>query len=140
MAGLIAQRFRSARALIAFVTLMSFTAGVVTYLRYDIVVHGLPLPIFTGLLYAALIGTAALFTSIALPALRAMIEAAAISRLGVATVSFGLPEFGQALQHSPMLSATVIVGGAILIRKFSEHPRARDWAPLRHLPSRQIAA
>ena len=140
MAAVIAERFRSARALILFVTIMSFTAGVIAFLRYDAVVYGLPLPIFTGLVYATLIGSAALVTSIALPALRAMIEAAAISRLGVATASFGLPEFGAALQHSPMLSATAIVGGAILIRKLSEHPRARDWAPLRRLPSRQIAA
>lgn len=111
------QRFREAQRLILFATLLSFAAGVMTFLRYDLVVHGMPLPLFTGLLYAGFVGTAAAVTSIVLPALRAMIEAAAISRFGVALAAFGLPEFGAAIQQSPLFSATLIVAGAIAIRK-----------------------
>ncbi|WP_347310485.1 hypothetical protein [Defluviimonas sp. SAOS-178_SWC] len=133
-----AQRFRDARRLILFATLMAFTAGVVTYLRYDMTVGILPLPLYTGLVYAVLIGAAATISSIVLPVLGAFIEATAISRLGVALAAYGSPDFGLALQQSPFLSATAVVGGAILIRKATAHPSAQGWAFLGHLPSRRI--
>ena len=113
----ISQRFSEARRLILFATVMAFAAGVVSFLRYDVAIHGLPLPIITGALYALFVGTAATVTSVLLPALCAMIEAVAISRLGVAVAAFGAPDFGLALHQSPLFGAAAVIGGAILVRK-----------------------
>ncbi|MDW4549837.1 hypothetical protein R5H32_10770 [Defluviimonas sp. D31] len=113
----ISQRFSEARRLILFATVMAFAAGVVSFLRYDVAIHGLPLPIITGALYALFVGTAATVTSVLLPALCAMIEAVAISRFGVAVVAFGAPDFGLALHQSPLFGAAAVIGGAVLVRK-----------------------
>lgn len=137
MLGLVGQRLHDARGLIRFATAMAFAAGVIAYLRHDATVHGMPLPLFTGLVCALVVGTAAAVTSIVLPALGVFIEAAAIARLGAAVAAFGSPEVGTALQHSPLLSATVIVGGTILIRKATAHPAAGRWPVLGLLPSRR---
>lgn len=140
MAGLVAQRLRAARHLILFATFMAFAAGVIAFLRYDISVRGLPLPIFTGLVYASLVGTAVTVTSVALPALAAFVEATAISRLVAAIAAIAMPEFGHAMQTSPFPGATVVVAGAIVIRKLTTLVTARRPALLGLLPSQRIAA
>lgn len=113
-------RLRTERRLLVFVTAMAFLAGVLLYLRYDIWVRGMPLPLFTGLLYATFVGTAAAVTLMVVPALRLMIEAVAISRLGVAVAAFGVPEFGAKLIASPIFSATVVILGAIVAKEIKK--------------------
>lgn len=131
MTSTIATRFHDARGLVLFATTLAFAAGVIGFLRHGGAVYGLPVPLFTGLVYAAFVGTAALATSIALPALGAMIGAVAISRLGTAVLSFGWPDFGTALQHSPMLSATVVVGGALVVRRLAPERAFARWSVAR---------
>lgn len=140
MLALVGQRLRAARRLILFATLMAFAAGVIGFLRHDITVHGVPLPLFTGLVTALVVGTAATVTSVLLPALAAFVEATAIARLAAAVAAFGHPEFGAAMQHSPLLAATVVVGGALVICRLTAHPAAREWSVIAFLPSRHIAA
>ena len=89
---------------------------------------------------ALVVGTAATVTSVLLPALAAFVEATAIARLAAAVAAFGHPEFGAAMQHSPLLAATVVVGGALVIRRLTAHPAAREWSVIAFLPSRHIAA
>lgn len=117
----LAQRLREARRLLAVVTLLAFAAGGLMYLRYDAVVFGMPLAVFTGLTYAVVVGTAAAITLVVLPALAAMIEAMALARFGVALAAAGFPDFGLALVTSPMLSATTIVLGAVVVRRLRSH-------------------
>ena len=138
MVGLFGKRLRAARRLILFATLMAFAAGVIGFLRHDITVHGVPLPIFTGLVTALVVGSAATLTSVLLPALAAFVEATA--RLAAAGAAFCYPELGTVLQQSPLLSATVVVGGAIALRRLAELPAARRSPVLAALPSRRIAA
>lgn len=140
MAGLVAQRLRAARHLILFATLMAFAAGVIGFLRHDLTVHGVPLPLFTGLVTALIVGTAATAISVVLPAHAAFVEATAIARLAAAVAAFGYPEFGTALQQSPFLSATVVVGGAITLRCLASLPAARRSPVFAALPSRRLAA
>ncbi len=140
MLGLVGQRLRDARRLILFATGMAFAAGVIAFLRHDVTVHGMPLPLFTGLLYAGFVGAAAAVTSVALPALGPFVEATAIARLGAAVLAFGSPEAGAALQQSALLSATVVVGGAVMIRRLAALPAARAWPALALLPSRRLPA
>src|SRR5690606_11529179 len=140
MVGLVGRRLRAARRLILFATLMAFAAGVIGFLRHDITVHGVPLPLFTGLLTATVVGVAATLTSVLLPALAAFVEATAIARLAAAVAAFGHPEFGTAMQQSPLLAATVVVGGALVIRRLTTHPGAREWSVIASLRSRHIAA
>jgi hypothetical protein len=138
--GLVWRRLREARRLILFATGMAFAAGVIAFLRHDVTVHGMPLPLFTGLLYAGFVGAAATVTGVALPALGPFVEATAIARLGAAVLAFGSPEAGAALQQSPLLGATVVVGGAVVIRWLAALPAARRWPALAFLPSRRPAA
>ncbi|MCV2871425.1 hypothetical protein OEZ71_03855 [Defluviimonas sp. WL0050] len=127
-----ARRLRRETRLLRFVIGLSFLAGFVMYMRYDVIVMGMPMPIFTGLFYAAFIGTTATIVSLLLPALRTMIEAAAISRLGVALAAYGVPEFGLKLAMSPLLSATVIILGAVLVRKLFRTEAFAHWSVLAH--------
>lgn len=128
----VVQRLRRETRLLGFVTALAFLAGFVMYLRYDVTVRGMPLPLFTGLVYAGFVGTAATVVSLILPALRAMIEAAAISRLGVALAAYGMPEFGLKLAMSPLLSATFVVLGAIVVRKLFCFETLARWSVLSH--------
>jgi hypothetical protein len=115
------RRLRDNRRVLAIATLLAFAAGGLMYLRYDAVVFGMPLAVFTGLTYAVVVGTAAAITLVVLPALATMIEAVALARFGVALAAAGFPDFGQALVTSPMLSATTIVLGAVVVRRLRRH-------------------
>lgn len=138
--AVVRRRLRDARGLILFATGMAFAAGVVAFLRHDATIHGMPLPLYTGLLYAGLVGAAATATSAALPALGPFVEATAIARLGAAVLAFGSPAAGATLQQSPLLGATVVVGGAVAIQRLAALAAARDWPALAFLPSRRLAA
>jgi len=93
-----------------FVTLMAFVAGVLFYARLDLQLFGLPAPFIVGLVYATLIGTAALMVCILAPSFRFMLEAIAISRLAVAILAFIAPAVGDTIIASPVLNACIVVG------------------------------
>lgn len=93
-----------------FVTLTAFLAGILFYSRLDMVLLGLPAPFVVGLIYAFIIGIAALFVCILAPSFRFMLEAIAISRLGIAALAFGFPTFGETILASPVLNACIVVG------------------------------
>ncbi len=124
----IPRRLREERRLIAFATTLAFAAGCLMYLRYNVTVFGMPLPLFTGLFYAGFIGTAVTVTTLLLPALRSLVEAVAISRFGVALAAFVSPEFGVKLIASPILSATVVLLGAFAIRRLLALESLSRWS------------
>ncbi|MEX5730173.1 hypothetical protein Ga0609869_003526 [Rhodovulum iodosum] len=95
-------------------SLISFVAGFVIYARYQVTIFDLPAPVAAGLLYAVVVGAAALLTAIFLPRLRFMVEAMAFGRLIYAGLSHEFPEFGTLMASSPFYSATAVVAGGIL--------------------------
>ena len=105
------------RRRLAFVTSLAFLAGVIFYLRADHQVMGVHVSLVTGAVYAGIIGPTALFFCVVLPSIRFMIEAIAISRLGLSVFVFSLPEWGYKLLSSPMLTAAVIVLGGIAVSR-----------------------
>ena len=45
------------------------------------------------------------------------------------------------LEKAPLNGwVTVVVGGALVIRRLTAHPAAREWSVIAFLPSRHIAA
>jgi uncharacterized membrane protein YuzA (DUF378 family) len=93
-----------------FVTLSAFVAGVLFYAHLDLILFGLPAPFVVGLIYAIIIGLAALFVCILAPSFRFMLEAIAISRLGVAALAYSVPQLGETILSSPVLNACIVVG------------------------------
>ncbi|MBT8459791.1 MAG: hypothetical protein KJN60_09000 [Boseongicola sp.] len=100
-----------------FVTLLAFVAGVLFYARLDMVLFGLPAPFIVGLIYAFIIGFAALIVCILAPSFRFMLEAIAISRLAVAGVAFSFPALGDTILASPILNAIIVVGFGVAVSR-----------------------
>lgn len=100
-----------------FVTLTAFLAGILFYARLDMVLFGLPAPFVVGLIYALIIGIAALFVCILAPSFRFMLEAIAISRLGIAALAFGFPTLGETILASPVLNACIVVGFGVAVSR-----------------------
>lgn len=100
-----------------FVTLLAFAAGVLFYARLDLVVFGLPGPFVVGLIYAFVIGFAALVVCIFAPSFRFMLEAIAISRLAIAGLSFSVPALGETILSSPVLNAVIVVGFGVAVSR-----------------------
>ena len=110
--------FRTNKSKIAFATLMAFSAGVVMYSNSDMMMaNGIPLPLFTGFLYAFVVGPAAFLTCLFLPAVSTLIEPVALTRMGYAVGVASFPEFADMVLDSPMLTAGIIVGGAIALQR-----------------------
>ena len=109
LAGL-KQAFYQERRRIYFVTLLAFVAGILFYDHVDHQIAGLPGPFAIGLIYAALIGFAATVICLIAPSFRFMIEAIAISRLGVATLAYYAPGVGDVIIADPLLNAVIVVG------------------------------
>ena len=106
------------RKRLTFVTALAFLAGVVLYLRSDIThVGSVPVPLLTGIIYAAIIGPTALFFCLFLPSIRFMIEAIAVSRLVFAFFVFFVPEVGYQVLASPFATATVVVVGGFFVSR-----------------------
>lgn len=103
---------------IGFAVVMAYIAGVIFYMNYDVQVFGMPLPIFTGLIYGVVVGPAAYLTCLFLPAFTTLIETTAVSRLFLAIGVANYPETGKNIMASPVATATIVVGGAILLRMF----------------------
>lgn len=103
--------------------LISFVAGFVIYARSHVTIFDLPAPLAAGLLYAVVVGIAALLTALFLPRLRFMVEAMAFGRLIYAALSHEFPELGALLAASPVYSATVVVPGGALCGRVLYGPR-----------------
>ncbi|MEZ5797184.1 MAG: hypothetical protein R3D63_06735 [Paracoccaceae bacterium] len=84
--ALCAQQRRALR-----VAALAFAAGVLLYLRHPGHVGALPVPLYTGLLYAGLITPAAVLTALFLPALTALSDAVQLSRLAFASAVAAFP-------------------------------------------------
>ncbi len=100
----------------AIVTAAAFLAGCVLYARLDIAVHGVPLWLLTGTFYAVIVGPIALGTLLFFPALATLTEAVAASRLCFASFSFAFPSLGLPLLSQPLVTTTIVLGGAALLR------------------------
>lgn len=118
---------------------LAYLAGHIFYMRYSGELHGLPIPVFAGLFYAVFIGIAALVMCVFLPKLRFTVEAIAFSRLGFAIFVWQVPELGQKLLDSPLVNATIVVGGAWVITKIAYSPvAARVFARINHVETQTI--
>lgn len=119
------------RKRLVFVTTLAFLAGVIFYLRADATVHGLPIPLITGCVYAATVLVCSILVCLFLPRLRFMIEAVAVSRLMLALFVFAMPNPGYTILASPELTALIVVmGGALVSRAMHGRilkDRARGW-------------
>ncbi len=96
---------------------LAFLAGYIFYMKFNGYIHGMPIPVFTGLFYGFFVGLAALAMGVFLPNLRFTVEVIALSRLLFAIFVWQVPELGQQLLDSPLINATIVVGGAYLLNK-----------------------
>ena len=112
--------FRDKKSRIDFATLMAFSAGVIMYSQAGIVLpNGMPLHLFTGIVYAIVVGPAAFLTCLFLPAVSSLIEPVALTRMGYAVGVVSFPEFAEIVLGSPLLTAGIIVGGAIMLQRLA---------------------
>jgi hypothetical protein len=102
--ALMAQRRRALR-----VAVLAFTAGLLLYLGRPGAVGGLPVPVYTGLLYAAFVTPAAVMTAIWLPGLTALSDAVQWARLGFSAAVAAFPALMRPVADQPILSATVVI-------------------------------
>jgi len=114
--GLGSRIYRDRRRLL-FVVSMAFFAGYIMYLRADLYVFGVHIALFTGTLYASVVAFCALVICLFLPSMRFMMEAVAISRLGLSLVVFFAPNVGGPILSSPLLTAFVVVFGGFCISR-----------------------
>ncbi len=127
--GLGSRVYRDRRRLI-FVIAMAFLTGFIMYLRADIHVYGVHVAWVTGAIYASVVGLCAIFISLFLPSIRFMMEAVAISRLGLSFVVFFAPGLGFPILASPTATALVVVCGGLIISRLL-HGRIRKPKPTR---------
>lgn len=132
--NLVALRVFRERRRLAFVAALAFAAGYIMYLRFAGSVLGLPVPVFTGFVYATFVGCAALMTSVLVPRLRFTVELVAVSRLLFSLLVFYAPELTEPMRASPLVSATIVVGGAAWVQILL----SRDWNILG--PARDLLA
>lgn len=127
MSGL-AVRFTAQGPRALRVCILAFLAGVLLYLDRPGMVGGLPLPLFTGLLYAAFITPAAVVTAVLLPGLTKLSDAVQVSRLCLAAGVALFPDVLRPLADQPIVNATaVILGGMALVaaaRRMARDPSA----------------
>lgn len=105
------------RKRLLFVATLAFLGGVLLYANMPVFVYGIPLPLITGLAYAALVTPVAMLICVFLPSFRFMVEAVAISRFLVALLAFTVPSVGLTLVMSPLLLAIIVVGGGIAVSR-----------------------
>lgn len=75
----------------------------------------MPVAVFAGLSYAIAVFCTAFVTTLFLPGLRHLADAVALTRLTVGLVALAMPNVAEALIAAPVLSATIVVGGAGLL-------------------------
>ena len=108
------------------VTALAFFTGALFYLRHDLSVQGIPLPLITALLYASIIAPITIGMLMFLPAWGAMIEYLALSRFFVASTVFYFPVIGAELLASPLLMAALVIAGGLVIARIARALRNRS--------------
>ena len=101
---ILSQRHRALR-----VAVLAFAAGVLLYLGHPGHVGPLPVPLFTGLIYALFVTPAAVLTVAFLPALAALSDAMQWSRLAFASGVAAFPAVLRPVADAPLANATVII-------------------------------
>ena len=120
MTGKISTTLLREKRRLCFVALAAFYAGLIFYSGVDLVLLGLPFPIFMALVYAVMTTVAALAVCAFAPRLADLIEPLALSRVCVAIYVFCNPLIGDAILASPLIMALLVVAGAIFIRRGME--------------------
>lgn len=111
-------------------------AGALFYGHLASPAGGLPVWALAGLMYAVMVGASAAVMFRLLPRFRQFVELTALSRLLLALASIAAPDLAVAMTTSPLLNATLVVGGAMLLRGLA---RARHRLPARLLDRRSSA-
>lgn len=105
------------RRRLAFVVALAYVAGVLFFWNSQVYWGGVHISLVTGLVYAVIVGIAAVIICLALPRLRFMMEAMAMSRLSLAFTVMMVPELGRIVLTQPFVMALILVaGGACLSR------------------------
>ena len=117
IAGLPAGQSLGGVAWVCVVAGLAGVAGCLFYGHAEGSVGPAPLWLYAGTMYAGLIGASAAAIYWALPKLRHFIELTAVSRLFLALVAFLVPEIAEIMITSPVLNATMVVGGALMLRQ-----------------------
>lgn len=117
------------RRRLAFVSGMAFLAGFLFYLNTGLYVHGVHIAFVTGAVYALVVGSAALLVCLFLPSMRFMIEAVAISRLGLSIFVLSVPGMGAQILANPMLTAFLVVSGGAMISRLVHGRFQRERQP-----------
>lgn len=124
---MILNRLYYERRRLALTVSVSFLAGYLLYLPYEVAVFTVPLPIVTGACYAVLVGLSAAGICLLLPRLRYMVEMFALARLAVALAALLVPQLGWLLISSPLANATVMVMMAVLLDRGARSRIAARW-------------
>ncbi|MEO9826729.1 MAG: hypothetical protein ABJF50_20190 [Paracoccaceae bacterium] len=114
------------RKRLGFVMGMAFLAGLLFYVRADIYIGGVHVSLITGALYALIIGACALIVCIALPSMRFMIEAVAVSRLILSLFVLVAPSIGYQILANPLITAIITVTGGIAVSRLMHGRLHRD--------------
>lgn len=114
------------RKRLIFVAVMAFFAGFLFYVRTDAYIGGIHLSLVTGTVYAVIIGACALIVCIALPSMRFMIEAIAVSRLILALFVVSVPSIGYHILTNPLFTALITVTGGIAVSRVIHGRLHRD--------------
>ncbi|CUK09243.1 hypothetical protein RUE5091_03154 [Ruegeria denitrificans] len=101
------------RRRLAVVGGMSFVAGATLYSHFTGTQMGIPAPIIIGFFYMVAVVVAAVVTTLLLPGLRRFTDAVAVTRLSFAVWVAATQSYE--LATSPLVSATIVVGGAIVL-------------------------
>jgi hypothetical protein len=104
------------------IAFLAFSAGYVLYSHIDVMRYGMPVPVLTGLIYMGAIVCATVVTTYFLPGLTKVTDAVAVTRLGFALWIAATQS--HELAASPVLGATVVVGGAIVLLQLSTWAKA----------------
>lgn len=121
-------RLYQERRRLTFVIGMAFFAGFFMYLRSDLHLFGLPVAWVTGAIYAVVVGFCALVICLFLPSMRFMIEAVAVSRLILSLAILAVPGIGPLILSDPLITASVIVLGGMLVSRVMHGRILKDKA------------
>ena len=111
------------RRRLAFVGVLAFFAGYFFYARSGMVIHGWPIELITGFVYAAVIVPVAFVVCVLFPSLRFLLESVAITRLMLAMLVYTYPTLGAVVLGSPILTAMIVVSSAALLSRLFLHGR-----------------
>lgn len=99
------------------VALLAFLSGALFYAHVDAWVGGLPLWLFTALVYSCAYGVSAVVIFNLLPRLGPFVELMAVARFMVALVASQDAGIAAQLIAAPILNATLVVVLALLLRQ-----------------------